>query len=47
MLVEVQEDSLLTIPEEIIEKVGWQEGDLLEITVKNGSACISRVDAQR
>lgn len=32
---------ILTFPPEIIEQVGWKEGDLLKFKIENGSIIIS------
>jgi len=36
MLIEVNAKSQLTIPTEVIEKMGFYEGDLFEVTVRDG-----------
>ena len=46
-VLEVQEDEnvdqFITFPEEIIEELGWQEGDLLNWDVRGEGIVISKV----
>lgn len=43
MLVELRQKSQVTIPKEIIIKLGLSEGDKLDIFEKDGSICIMPV----
>ena len=43
MLAELRQKSQITIPKEIIVKLGLSEGDKLEIFEKDGSICIMPV----
>lgn len=43
MLTELRKKSQITIPKEIIEKLGLSEGDKLEITEKDGAIYITPV----
>ncbi|WP_178200384.1 AbrB/MazE/SpoVT family DNA-binding domain-containing protein [Massilicoli timonensis] len=43
MLAELRQKSQITIPKEIIVKLGLSEGDKLEIFEKNGTICIMPV----
>lgn len=43
MLAELRQKSQVTIPKEIIVKLGLSEGDKLEISEKDGSICIMPV----
>lgn len=43
MLVELRQKSQVTIPKEIIVKLGLSEGDKLDIYEKDGSICIMPV----
>jgi AbrB family looped-hinge helix DNA binding protein len=38
------ENVLMTIPPEVSEKMGWKPGDVLKITVDNGTISISKVE---
>jgi len=35
---------LMNIPPEISERMGWQPGDVLKITVEDGNIVITKVD---
>lgn len=43
MLSELRAKSQITIPKELVEKLGLSEGDKLEIFEKNGTICIMPV----
>lgn len=43
MLAELRQKSQITIPKEIIVKLGLSEGDKLDIFVKDGSICMMPV----
>ena len=43
MLVELRQKSQITIPKEIIVKLGLSEGDKLDIFEKDGSICLMPV----
>lgn len=43
MLAELRQKSQITIPKEIIVKLGLSEGDKLDISEKDGSICIMPV----
>lgn len=43
MLVELRQKSQVTIPKEIVVKLGLLEGDKLEVFEKDGSICIMPV----
>lgn len=43
MLAELRPKSQITIPKELVEKLGLSEGDKLEIYEKNGVICIMPV----
>ena len=43
MLAELRQKSQITIPKEIIAKLGLSEGDMLDIFEKDGSICIMPV----
>ena len=43
MLVELRQKSQITIPKEIIVKLGLSEGDKLDIFEKDGAICIMPV----
>lgn len=34
---------IMKFPPELLEKIGWKEGDVLNIVVKDGSMVISKV----
>lgn len=38
------ENTLMKIPEEIAERIGWQPGDVLKITWEAGAISITKVD---
>jgi hypothetical protein len=38
------ENTLMKIPEEIAERIGWQPGDVLKITWEDGAISITKVD---
>jgi AbrB family looped-hinge helix DNA binding protein len=38
------ENTLMKIPEEIAEKMGWQPGDVLKITMEDGAISITKVN---
>lgn len=38
------ENTLMKIPEEIAERMGWQPGDVLKITWEAGTVSITKVD---
>lgn len=41
----VDEDGILEIPAELLERLGWEEGDVLEWDVQeNGSIAIKKID---
>ena len=35
---------LMTIPPEIIEKIGWKEGDVLDVSAENGGLILVKID---
>ena len=37
---------LMKIPPDISERMGWKEGDVLKITVKDGAIHIAKADAK-
>jgi bifunctional DNA-binding transcriptional regulator/antitoxin component of YhaV-PrlF toxin-antitoxin module len=47
-ILELEEDEngdlFLTFPEEIIEELGWQEGDILNWDVQNEGIVLTRVN---
>jgi bifunctional DNA-binding transcriptional regulator/antitoxin component of YhaV-PrlF toxin-antitoxin module len=47
-ILEVQEDSngdcFLELPDELIESLGWQEGDLLDWDVRSNGIILSKVN---
>ena len=43
MLAELRQKSQITIPKEIVEKLGLVEGDKLHISERNGEICIMPV----
>ena len=47
-ILEVQEDEngdqYLTLPDELIEELGWQEGDLLDWDVRGNGIILSKVN---
>jgi bifunctional DNA-binding transcriptional regulator/antitoxin component of YhaV-PrlF toxin-antitoxin module len=49
-IIEVQEDQdgelFIEFPDEIIEELGWQEGDLLSWDVKGEGIVLSRVNEE-
>ena len=36
-------DAIIELPPELLEEVGWKEGDLLNIEDRNGSIILSKV----
>jgi len=44
MLIEVDENAVITIPESFINQLGWTEGDTLEINKKDGGFILARVE---
>ena len=40
MLAELRVKSQITIPKEIIEKLGLSQGDMLEVVERNGEICL-------
>jgi AbrB family looped-hinge helix DNA binding protein len=40
------QNCLMKIPPEISEKMGWKEGDVLKITVKEGAIHIAKADVK-
>jgi len=47
-ILEVEEDEngdpFITLPDEILEELGWQEGDVLEWDVKGNGIVLSKVN---
>lgn len=43
MLVELRQKSQITIPKDIIVKLGLSEGDKLDVSEKDGSICLTPV----
>ncbi len=47
-IIEVQEDEFgdqfITLPEEVVEELGWQEGDILEWNLKGDGIVLSRLN---
>lgn len=47
-ILEVEEDEngeqFITFPDELIEELGWQEGDVLEWDVKGNGIVLSKVN---
>ncbi len=47
-ILEVQEDEngdqYLTLPDDLIEELGWQEGDLLDWDVRGNGIILSKVN---
>ena len=39
-----EKNVLMTIPPEISERMGWQPGDVLNISVEDGHIAITKVD---
>jgi AbrB family looped-hinge helix DNA binding protein len=39
-----EENVLMNIPEEIRDELGWKEGDVLRISVEEGSIVLEKVD---
>tara|TARA_B100001939_G_C16778662_1_gene545951 strand:- start:432 stop:593 length:162 start_codon:yes stop_codon:yes gene_type:complete len=45
MILTVDDDGVLTLPDELMEQLGWTEGDVLEfIDNKDGSFSMVKVD---
>ena len=38
------DNCLLKIPPEVLQETGWKEGDMLNISVENGSIVLSKKD---
>ena len=47
MLAELRQKSQITIPKEIVEKLGLAEGDKLDISERNGEICLIPVVVYR
>jgi bifunctional DNA-binding transcriptional regulator/antitoxin component of YhaV-PrlF toxin-antitoxin module len=47
-IIEVQEDEFgdqfIALPEEVVEELGWQEGDILEWNLKGDGIVLSRLN---
>lgn len=47
-IVEIEEndegDCFITLPDDLIDTLGWQEGDILTWRIKNDSILLSRID---
>lgn len=47
-ILEVQEDEngdpYITLPDEVIEELGWQEGDVLNWDVRGPGICLTKVN---
>lgn len=47
-VVEIEEndegDCFITLPDDLIDTLGWQEGDILIWRIKNDSILLSRID---
>lgn len=47
-VVEIEEndegDCFITLPDDLIDTLGWQEGDILTWRIKNDSILLSRID---
>jgi bifunctional DNA-binding transcriptional regulator/antitoxin component of YhaV-PrlF toxin-antitoxin module len=47
-ILEVQEDengdSYITLPDEVVDELGWQEGDILNWDVKGNGIILSKVN---
>jgi len=39
-----EENEAMNIPPEILEQMGWQEGDVLRITVEEGSIVLQKIE---
>ena len=48
-IIEVQEadngDCFIELPDELLEEVGWEEGDLLEWNIKSNGIILSKLNA--
>ncbi len=46
--IEIQEDDkgdfFITFPEEVIEELGWEEGDILEWNLKGSGVTLSKLN---
>lgn len=47
-IVEVQENSLgeyyITLPDELVEELGWEEGDILDWNLKGNGIILSKIN---
>ena len=37
-------DAILELPDELLNEMGWKEGDTLDISEKNGKIIIKKID---
>tara|TARA_B100002019_G_scaffold282279_1_gene287355 strand:- start:72 stop:224 length:153 start_codon:yes stop_codon:yes gene_type:complete len=45
MILTIDDDGMLTIPDDMMEELGWKEGDVLEFIDNNdGSFSVVKVD---
>jgi AbrB family looped-hinge helix DNA binding protein len=45
MLLKIDDDGILTFPDEVIDKLGWKEGDILEWhPQEDGSILVVKVE---
>ena len=39
-------DAIIELPPELLEEMGWKEGDTLDISEKNGKIIIKKIDEE-
>ncbi len=39
-------DAIVELPPELLEEMGWKEGDTLDISEKNGKIIIKKIDEE-
>jgi bifunctional DNA-binding transcriptional regulator/antitoxin component of YhaV-PrlF toxin-antitoxin module len=39
-------DAIVELPPELLEEMGWKEGDILDISEKNGNIIIKKIDEE-
>jgi formylmethanofuran dehydrogenase subunit D len=37
-------DAIIELPPELLEEIGWKEGDTLDISEENGNVIIKKID---
>lgn len=46
-IADIDEDGVVTIPDELMEKLGWKVGDILDYDIKeNGEIYITKVEPE-